>query len=44
MIQRQNSDVIGKSASVVFRMHEDTHDVAFDVGIELDIVIHIPFT
>lgn len=43
MVQRQNGDVVGKSTSVVLRMHEDTHDVAFDVGVELDVVIYIPF-
>lgn len=44
VIQLQNSDVVGKSAGVELGMHEDTHDVALDVGIELDVVIHVPFT
>lgn len=43
MIQLQNSDVVGKSASVELRMYENADDVALDVGIELDIVIHVPF-
>lgn len=44
MIQLQNSDVIGKGTGVELGMHEDVHDVALDVGVELDIVIHVPFT
>lgn len=43
VIQFQNSDVVGKSAGVELRMYEDADNVAFDIGIELDIVIHVPF-
>lgn len=43
MVQLQNSDVVGKSAGVEFRMHEDAHDVALDVGIEFNVMTHVPF-
>lgn len=43
VIQLQNSDVVGKSAGVKLGVHEDAHNVALDVGIKLDVVIHVPF-
>jgi len=43
MFQLQNSDVVGKSAGVELRVHKDTHDVALDVGVELYVMIYIPF-
>lgn len=43
MVQLQNSNVVEKGTGIELGMYEDAHDVALDIGVEFDIVIHVPF-
>lgn len=43
VVQFENGDVVCEGTGIEFRMHENADDVAFDVRVEFDVVVHIPF-
>lgn len=43
VIDPQYRDVVVKGSRVEFRMHLNARHVSFDVRIEFDVVIHVPF-